>query len=337
MKALVTGGTGFLGSHIADQLIARGDSVRALVRATSDTAHLRDLGAELVVGDITEPESLPPALEGIDVVYHAAAHVSDWDPWEDFALTTIDGTRNVLRAAAAAGVPRFLHVSTDGVYALSCLGKGVTEESPLEKTFGPLDYYRRSKLAAEKIVRRRMRKGDIGITIVRPALLLGERDAAMLPATMVFMKSGSAMYLGSGHNQLPYVYAGDVAGACILAVDSEKAIGETYNVVSDEFVTQRDLFAAAAEATGLQPPGRSVPVRAAYALAMAMEAWCLVRGRRSRPDLTRFGVTLLGLEYKEDASKIERELGWRPTVPLQEAVRRSIEWSRARRAQLVSS
>ena len=337
MKTLVTGATGFLGSHIAEQLIAHGDEVRALVRPSSDTSFLREIGAELVAGDITQPESLLPAVEGVEAVYHAAALVSDWAPWADFHRTTIDGTRNVLRAAVRADVPRFLHVSTDGVYALSCLHKRVTEDSPLEQRFGPLDYYRRSKLAAEKIVRRRLNKSGIGVTIVRPALLLGERDAAMLPGVIAFMKNRSASYLGKGHNRLPYVYAGDVASACILAATSPQATGQTYNVVSDERVTQRDLFQAIEEATGVRAPTRSVPYRAAYTVAAAMEAWWLLRGRRTRPDTTRFGVSLLGLEYREDASKLRNELGWQPTAPLHEAIRRSVDWSRRRSAQPVGS
>jgi len=93
-------------------------------------------------------------MSGVEAVYHTAAMVSEWDPWRDFQTVTIDGTRNVLRAAAAAGVPRFLHVSTDGVYSLQALKGRITEESPLEKRFGWGDYYRRSKSAPSSSIRR---------------------------------------------------------------------------------------------------------------------------------------------------------------------------------------
>src|SRR3970040_1307845 len=102
MKALVTGATGFLGSHIVERLMQRGDDVRALVRPSSDTRLLREWGVELVNGDVTQPDSLLAAMSGIEAVYHTAAMVSEWDPWRDFQTVTIDGTRNVLRAAAAA-------------------------------------------------------------------------------------------------------------------------------------------------------------------------------------------------------------------------------------------
>ena len=329
MKALVTGATGFLGSHIVERLMQRGDDVRALVRASSDTRLLREWGVELVNGDVTQPDSLTAAMSGIETVYHTAAMVSEWDPWRDFQTVTIDGTRNVLRAAAAAGAPRFLHVSTDGVYSLRALAGRITEESPLEKRFGWGDYYRRSKSAAEKIARKYAAEGKVGVTIVRPGLLLGERDRAIFPGVLRFLASGVSTYLGSGDNRLPYVYAGDVADACIAGATDDRATGGIFNVVSDEHVTQKSLFATVADATGKRPPKRKLPLRLAYGLGMLIEAWCVfARRRRVRPELTRFAVILFAYDYQEDASKLRRELGWEPKVPLKEAIGRCVEWHR---------
>ncbi|HSP56111.1 MAG TPA: NAD-dependent epimerase/dehydratase family protein, partial [Dehalococcoidia bacterium] len=294
MRALVTGATGFLGSHIAERLVARGDEVRALVRPSSDTAFLKKLGVELVIGDVTEPESLVPAMAGSEVLYHAAAKVADWGPWRDFQRVTVDGTRNILNAAIQGGVQRVLHVSTDGVYALSAFKGTVTEDSPLEKHFGWLDYYRRSKLAAERLARRYAEEGKLPVTIVRPGLLFGERDRVMFPGIVAFLKSGSAAYLGRADNPLPYIYAGDVAEACIAGANSDAAADRTYNVVSDEPVTQAAVFDAIADAAGLPKPKRHIPVRLIYAMAMGMEAWCLFgRRRKAHPEITRFGVILL--------------------------------------------
>ncbi len=330
MRVLVTGATGFLGSHLVDRLAERGDEVRALVRPTSDTAHLRAKAVELVTGDVARAATLPAVMEGVDVVYHAAAMVGDWGPWRDFEQATITGTRNVFRTAAAAGVPRVLHVSTDGVYAFSALRGRVTESSTLERNFGWLDYYRRSKSAAERIARRYMRSGRTGVTIVRPGFLLGERDRSIFPGVVEFLESNTAAYLGDGNNRLPYVYAGDVAEACILGATREEATGRIYNVASDEKVTQRSLFEAVAAASGLKPPARAVPFPVVYAAAFLMEAWCALNGRRSRPSLTRFSVNVLALDYREDCSRIRRELGWEPTVPLLEAIQRASEASKRR-------
>jgi nucleoside-diphosphate-sugar epimerase len=327
VKTLVTGATGFLGSHIVERLLERGDSVRALVRPTSDTGFLQSLGVELAHGDVTDAVSLPPALDGIDAVYHAAALVSDWGPWDGFRTVTINGTRNMLKAAVAAGTPRFLYVSTDGVYRYQDLRKGVTEETPVETHFGPLDYYRRSKTAAEKIARRFQRDGH-AVSIVRPALILGERDRAMLPGVVAFLKGPLSVYLGNGRNPLPYVYAGDVADLCIRAATNDLAKGQIYNAVSDEPVTQRSLFQTAAEIANVREPKRHIPFRLVYAITAAMEVKSRLGGWDSRPDLTRFSANLLGVEFREDASKATRELGWKPEVSLREAVTRSVGWHR---------
>ncbi len=328
MRALVTGATGFIGSHIADRLLMRGHTVRALVRPGSDVAYLEERGVELVRGDLTDPASLAPAVEGIETVFHAAAMVGDWGPWRAFKSVTIEGTRNVLEAAAQAGVPRFLLISSDAVYAHRYLGKRMTEETPLETRFAWWDYYRRSKLAAERLAWRYSDDGRLSVTALRPGVVLGERDRATVPGVIAFLRSKSAMYLGSGHNRLPYVYAGDVADACLLAASSDKAAGGAYNVVSPERVTQRDLLASVAEESGLAVPRRAMPLPIAYGFAFVMELASVLGGRRTRPSLTRFGVTMIGGHYLEDATKTERELGWRAETPMREAVRRSVEWQR---------
>ena len=303
--------------------------MRALVRPGSDVSYVEKRGVELARGDITDPTSLAPAVEGIETVFHAAAMVGDWGRWQEFQSVTIEGTRNVLEAAARAGVPRFLHVSSDAVYAHRYLGKRMAEDSPLETRFAWWDYYRRSKLAAERLAWRYHGEGRLAVAALRPGVVLGERDRATVPGVIAFLRSKSAMYLGSGRNRLPYVYAGDVADACLLAASDDNAAGEAYNIVSPEKVTQRDLFASVAEESGLALPKRAMPIPIIYGFALAMEAASVLGGRRSRPSLTRFGVTLIGRHYLEDATKAERELGWRAETPMREAVRRCVEWQQA--------
>ena len=113
---LVTGATGLLGSHIVEQLRAAGEPVRALVRGSSDTRLLDEWGVEKVIGDVTDPASLTAACKGVRTVYHAAARVGDWGPWSEFVAISIDGTRNMLEAARAADVQRFLHISSISAY-----------------------------------------------------------------------------------------------------------------------------------------------------------------------------------------------------------------------------
>ncbi len=336
MRALVTGATGFIGSHLVDRMLQRGDTVRALVRPSSDVSYLEEREVELVRGDITDPASLPAAVDGVEVVYHLAALVGDWGPWRQFRNVTIGGARNVLEAAAQAGVARFLHVSTDGVYAFRYLGKRMTEETPLETRFAWWDYYRRSKLAAERLAWRYHSEGRLAVTAVRPGLVLGERDRATLPGVAMFLRSRSAMFFGDARNRLPYVYAGDVAAGCLLAATNAEADGQAYNLASSETVTQRDLFTAVTEESGLTLPMRSMPVAVAHGIAFAIELSSVLCGRRWRPPSTRFGITRVAADYIEDAGKAERELGWRARTPMREAVRRAVEWQRARKRQAVA-
>ncbi len=116
MKNLVTGGSGFLGSHLVEALVARKETVRALVRPTSQTAHLESLGVELVHGDLGDAQSLRTAVEGVEHIYHCAALASDWGTWEQFRATNVDGVRNLLEATVEADVSKFIHVSTTDVY-----------------------------------------------------------------------------------------------------------------------------------------------------------------------------------------------------------------------------
>lgn len=159
----------------------------------------------------------------------------------------------------------------------------------------------------------------------------------MLPGLLAFLKGSSSAYMGSGRNVLPIVYAGDVADLCILAATTDSAAGQTYNAVNPEHVTQRDLLDTAAEIAGVSPPKRSIPFRAIYAFAAAMEASARLRGWDKRPDLTRFSANLIGVDFIESASKAMRDLGWQPQVSMREAVKRSVEYARShRRAQPVS-
>ncbi|MBL7119658.1 MAG: NAD-dependent epimerase/dehydratase family protein [Dehalococcoidia bacterium] len=136
MKTLVTGGTGFLGSHIVEALLAQGHEVRALARQTSDTSHLKTTSAELVYGDVEDYDSLPPAVEGVEIIFHAAGRVTPgWGKWQEFEGSIVKGTENVLRASAEAGVSRFLYVSSHTVYGKEVPSKGVEIVSGSEYSF----------------------------------------------------------------------------------------------------------------------------------------------------------------------------------------------------------
>jgi nucleoside-diphosphate-sugar epimerase len=332
MKALVTGATGLLGSHIVDRLLERGDDVLALARPASDLTHLRQREVAIAQGDVTDPDSLRQAAQGVDVVYHAAAKVSDWGPWSEFEATTIKGTQNVLEAAVAAGVPRVLHVSTDSVYPNSYKFRGatITEDVPFDAHPPAWDPYQRAKLAAERIAWDFQRDGRLKLSIVRPCLILGERDRSVMPGFVAYLR-GNAVYVGRGYNKQTCVYAGDAAEACVLAATQDAGAGQAFNLAA-EVLTQRELFTAIAEEIGVRPPRRGVPFRLAYLYGVLSETIARLSRRKDRPTMTRMSAALIAQDYVLDAARARDQLGWRPQVPIREAVRRSVAWLNERRA-----
>src|ERR1051325_6572388 len=185
---LITGATGQLGSHIAEQLCAAGEKVRALVRSGSNTAFLRQLGVDIVEGDLRDADAVKRAAQGASIVFHCAAKVSDWGPWRAFADEAVTSTRNVVEACRFANVERLLHVSSISVYGHPKLspptplpaGEGsnvkITEDTPLGQGFWMWDYYPRAKLLAEEIAREYAHT-----TIIRPSWLYGPRDRISMP------------------------------------------------------------------------------------------------------------------------------------------------------------
>ncbi len=313
--ALVTGGTGLLGSHIAEQLHRRGRAVRALCRPGSDTRFLHSLGAEIVSGDLNDRPLLDRACQGIDTVYHAAARVGDWGPWEDFVRVSIDGTQTLLDAAAGAKVRRFLHISSVSVYGhVDGEGKVLDETAPLGVNVHRWSYYTRAKVEAEHRVWTMHKSGRLAATVIRPSWLYGPRDRATLPRLIDSIRRRKAKIVGDGENRLNVVHAGNVAEAAILAAESDRAVGEAYNCCHDGVLTQRGYFDRVAAAIGAPPVTRAVPYRVAYSAAFLLE--CLGHAFRTRtpPFVTRYAVWLMGRRCFFECKKLQDQLGWRSSI-----------------------
>jgi nucleoside-diphosphate-sugar epimerase len=320
---VVTGATGLIGSHIVAHLVARGERVRALVRPTSDTAFLREQGAELAVGDLHDADSLRRAVAGADVVYHCAARVSDWGPWSQFQADTVDATRNVLAACRGAGVGRFLHVSSIAVYGRPRAGAGeVTEEAPPGQRLWLWDNYGRSKIRAEELVR----EYEPGATIVRPVWVYGPRDRASMPRVIAALRAGRVPIIGSGKNPLNVLYAGDVAEGAILAATNPRARGEAYNLSSAGEVTQEELLNTLTDALGLPRIRRRVPYFLAMRAAFFSELFGRLLRRRRPPTLTRKAVSLVARSTRYSTQKVRAQLGWQTTVDIREGTRRTLAW-----------
>lgn len=319
---VITGASGQLGSHIAEQLRQENQRVRALVRPGSDASFLQGLGVEIVSGNLHDAQGVRQALGGADIVYHCAAKVSDWGQWADFEKEAVASTRNIV--AACGDVGRLLHVSSISVYGHPKIVP-VTEETPLGQGFWLWDYYPRSKLLAEEIAR------ELGprVTVVRPSWIYGPRDRVTIPRVVPALRGGKVPILGSGDNLLNIIYAGDVAAGTILASRHPQAGGQAYNLCSEGEVTQRDLLNALTDALSLPRVTKSVPYGLALRFAFVREALARLMGSAKPPSITRRAIYLIGRSTQFSIAKARRELGWEPRTKIGDGVKAALEWYRA--------
>ncbi len=325
---LVTGATGLLGSHIVEQLRKRDRPTRVLVRPGSDIEWLRTQGVEFAEGDVTRPETLAAACAGVDAVYHSAAKVGDWGPWEEFQRVTIDGTRNILEAAIAAQVRRFVHISSISTYGYYTKDQVIDETADLGYKLYKWAYYSKSKVAAEKIVWQAHRQNRIELSVIRPAWIYGPRDRTTIARLYRMIKAGQAKILGRGDNRLNVVYAGNVAEGAILAADKPEANGEAFNCSNDGEITQQEYFDLLARTIGAPSVKRHVPYRVAYNAGFFLECLGHLFNWQKPPFITRYAVWLMGRRSYFSTEKARRVLGWEPRVQYEQGVPMTVQWYR---------
>jgi nucleoside-diphosphate-sugar epimerase len=324
---LVTGATGFLGSHLVERLVHEGQPVRVLTRPSSDTRFLDSLAVEKVVGDLTEVATVERACRGVEVVYHAAAKVGEWGPWREFQRHTVEATRNLANAARRASVRRFLHVSSISAYGDSNRKNLVLEETcPLGCHSWRWNHYGRAKAQAEKDLWRLHEDTGFPLTVIRSGWIYGPRDRAIFPRFHRLLRAGRVPILGDGQNLLSVVFVGNLVDACLLAAAQERAVGQAYNCSSDGPITQREFLHLWADALGCPRPVRRVPYRLAFSAAVLCESAAHLLGSRTAPFATRYGVWVLGRRLHFPTDKIREQLGWRPRVSYREGIDLTARW-----------
>jgi nucleoside-diphosphate-sugar epimerase len=323
MKALVTGATGFIGSHLVEELRRRGDEVVCLVRRTSRLGELEKLGVRFVIGDCRDKASLGKAVAGADFVFHLAAVINAPD-WEAYYRTNFLGTRNLLEACEERnpGLRKFVFVSSISAAGPSPPGKFLTESDPP----GPISDYGRSKLLAEEAVLGFEER--LSAVIIRPPNVLGPRQKELLMSIRL-IKRRILPLVGTGEPQTSLCYVGDVVDALILVAGSERAKGKIYFLADPRPYAWREITAAVAETLGI---GFFV-FRVPFALQMLAAAASEMSARLTRrsPALSRESVKASRKYFWiYDGSRIRRELGFVPKTGLREAIRKTIEWHRER-------
>ena len=318
---LVTGATGFVGSAVARQLLARGDAVRVLSRAESDQTNIRDLDVEVVEGDLLKPETLRDAVEGCDGVFHVAADYRLWvrNPKPMFRAN-VDGARAIVDAAVSAGVERIVYTSSVAVLG-NVPGKAADEETPVTYAdmIGP---YKQSKFRAEEAVRQLIEEKGAPVVIVNPSTPIGPRDVKPTPTGRMIVEAASGKMPAYVDTGLNVVHVDDVAAGHLLAFDNG-SVGERY-ILGGEDMPLVDILSIVARQTRRRPPSIKIPHAAIMPIAYLAEAWTRMMGE-DEPFVTVEGVRMARKKMFFNSAKAERELGYTHR-PADEALNDAVTW-----------
>ncbi|MDG4785140.1 NAD-dependent epimerase/dehydratase family protein [Micromonospora sp. WMMD1102] len=314
--ALVTGVTGCVGRAVAAALREQGWPVRGLVRTPSPEA----AGYTEHLGDLTDPASLRGACEGVELVVHAAADLSDWRPGRRIWQVNRDGTRAVLDEALRCGVRRFVYLSTVDVFGFDA--RDVIDETSPKRV--PPYAYSRSKLAGEEIAWSYQPRG-LEVTVVYPTWIFGPGDRHFVPELVRGLRDGKLVQIDRGAAPIELTFSENLADAIVLAGTRPEAAGGRFIVGDSYGLTVGQLFDRLAERVGAVPPARSVPMRGALTVAALSELAGLagIGTSSGRPMLTRYAVRSVagGMRYQLDRI---RSIGYTPRVDLAEALRRTL-------------
>ncbi|MFL6213913.1 MAG: hopanoid-associated sugar epimerase [Blastocatellia bacterium] len=321
MKALVTGGTGFVGSHLVRRLLERNWQVRCLVRAASRLDNLNELPVEFATGDLRDGDSIKRAVRGATVVYHCAADYRLWcaDPREMYE-SNVSGSRNVMQAALDERVERIVYTSTVGALGLNDDGTPANEETPvsIEDMIG---HYKRSKFLAEEEVRGFAARG-LPVVIVNPSTPVGELDIKPTPTGKIivdFLKGKMFGYVDTGMNLID---VRDCAEGHILAAERGR-VGQRY-ILGGTNLTLKEMFNALARVTDITSPKMKVPHWVAESYARLENFWAINVARRA-PDVPVESVRMSRHRMWFDSSKAVRELGLAQS-PIDDALARAVRW-----------
>lgn len=329
-RYLVTGATGGLGKNAVYGLLDRGVRVRATGRNRHVGALLRVAGADFVPLDLAhaQPHALTALLDGIDVIWHCAALTAPFGARDDFLATNTAATVNLLQAAAAAGASRFVHVSTPSVY-FDFRHRYLVAEDGVATT--SVNAYAESKLRAEAAVVRAAATTGMQCIILRPRALFGPHDTVLLPRLLRLRRAcaGVLPLPRGGRTVLDVTYMDNVVHAMHLASEAPlKPRIRIFNITNDEPDELRNVVDGLFAAIGRRCRIVGVPYAVLDRAARFGEWFGDLRGRE--PALTRYGVGSLAFDLTLDIGRVKRELGYRPVVPLDEAIRRTAEWMNQR-------
>ena len=318
MKTLVTGATGFVGSHLAEALRRHGDEVTVLARSASKAAALAPLGVRVVAGDLHDRTALQLAAEGQDVIYHVAGVVAARSE-ADFLAANRDGTRNLVEAAERAGTGRFVLVSSMAAAGPTIKGRPLRgDEAPR-----PVTAYGRSKLAAEQVVT----GSRLAWSVIRPPMVYGPRDQEVLKVFRL-ARLGLAPVLGDGTQELSAVHGADLAAALVAAGTAAAAAGRTYYACHPEVFTGAEMARAVGRAMGRSLAVIRVPAPIGRGVLMVTEAAARLTGRTTILTADKANE-FFQPAWTGDPAPLTRDTGWQATRDLRTGLEETYRWYRS--------
>lgn len=322
MNALVTGGGGFLGRYVVEQLRERGDAVRVLAR--SAYPELTAAGVELVRGDVRRAEDVAAACAGVDAVFHVAAVPGVWGPWKHYYETNTVGTRNVLAACQACGVGRLVYTSSPSVVYDGRAHLDADESLPYPASY--LCHYPHTKAIAERDVLAASGAGGMLTTALRPHLIWGPRDNHLIPRLIARAKSGRLRRVGDGTNVVSVSYVENAAAAHLQACDAlqpgSPVAGSAYFINEPQPLRLWEWIDQLLELAGLPRVQQQISAGAARRVGGVLEGvWSLLR-LPGEPPMTRFLASQLAQSHTYSIARAVRDFGYQPRVSFEEGMRR---------------
>lgn len=322
MKALVTGGGGFLGRYIVEQLVARGDQVRSISR--KHYPELEQLGVECLQGDLQDASTAEAACADVDVVYHTAAVAGIWGPWQHYYGINAIATENVLAGCRRHGVPRLVFTSSPSVTFDGSDQKHVDESVPYPDRF--LCHYPHTKALAEQAVLQANAQDGLMTCALRPHLIWGPRDLHLIPRLLDRARSGKLRRVGDGSNLVDMIFVENAARAHLQAADAMQpgaaVCGRAYFISQGEPVNCWDWINEILQLASLPPISKVVSFKAAWRIGAAMEAVYRVLRIRSEPRMTRFLAAQLATDHYFDIRRARADFGYSPQISTAEGMER---------------
>ncbi len=327
-RALVTGATGLVGSHIVERLLADGWTVRALVRDPRAASWLGGAGAEVSRGDLADAASLRAATAGCHTVFHCAALIAATGDWASFQRANIDGTRAVVGAAAAAGA-RLVHTSSVAVYGSAARYRSTPtdEDTPL----APLAehaYYARSKREAEQLALGAHDAGELWATAIRPPMIYGKRDRQLVPRFARAMRTGFFPLFAGGRSIFSLVHASAVADGAVRAARIDAAGGRAFNLANDFPVSVADMVQLAANGLGRRVRGVPIPCAVARASFGTLATAARLAKQHATAEQLPGIVDIFTRNNPFTSERARRELGWSPTMRPEVGIPEAFAWWR---------